>query len=281
MRHAILLVTLVTLTGCILTTAPEEDDLDVQPGDLGDEGKADGASGPTVELKVTVASDRTTSALSRLRLRRDRAERRWVHFYDTSDLQLFEAGVILRARKVADDDDDSSVKVRPLAPEDVPAEFLELDDFECETDRLLDRAVPSCKLSAEQDTGEIDEVAGGERDISQLFSSEQEDFFAWASPAGPDMDDLLDLGPVDAWVWKLSTRRLPATMTAELWVLPDGTQVLELSMRVPEDDAEDGMEELLDYLEGRGIVIGETQETKTRLTLEYFSAALAAEARGI
>ena len=280
MRAAAFILTVLTLSGCTVTTAPE-DDLEVSPGDVGDEGKADGSSGPTVELKVTVASARTASALSRLRLRRDRAERRWVHFYDTPDLQLFEQGVILRARKVADDDDDSSVKVRPLDADEAPAEFVDLEDFECETDMLLDRSVPSCKLSAEQDTGEIDDVADGERDISQLFSSEQEDFYAWAAPGGPELDELTDLGPVDAWVWKLSTRSLPAPMTAELWILPDGTQILELSMRVAEDDAEDGLDDLLDYLEGRGIVIGETQETKTRLTLEYFSEALGTAARGI
>lgn len=266
------LVAVTFLLAC--ASDPEADDLSVEPGEVPGLDKADAAENPQVELKVTVAGDAIDFARDELRLQHDRAERRAVHFYDTLDLALFEQGVILRSRKVSDGQDDSTVKVRPLEPGDAPEAFIELAEFECETDWVLDRSVASCKIDADQDTGEIDDVASGDRDVVQLFSSEQEDLVAWAAPDGPSWSELYDLGPTDAWVWKISSRRLPARLTAEHWVLPDGTELLELSMRVDADEAEEGLERLLDWLDGRGITLSEAQETKTRLALEYFAREL-------
>lgn len=251
----------------------EDDPLEIAAGDAPAGGKADGSDGPLVELKVTVERDATAAARSTLRLRHERAERRWVHFYDTPELSLFGEGLILRARKVADGEDDSTVKVRPLVADDAPAEIAGADGFECETDWLLDRTVASCKLSADQGTGEIDEVAAGVRELEKLFSPEQEDFITWAAPDAPSLEELDDLGPVDVWVWRIRSRRLPAQVTAEHWVIDGAGELLEISMRVPETDAEDAMDALLGWLESRGIAVSDTQETKTRWVLEHFAAA--------
>jgi hypothetical protein len=47
------------------------------------------------------------------------AEHREIFFFDTPQLNLFEAGLVLRARIVQDGADDSTVKLRPVVPSEL------------------------------------------------------------------------------------------------------------------------------------------------------------------
>ena len=53
------------------------------------------------------------------------AQVRLVSFYDTPDLQLESAGVVVRARRVAGKGDDSVVKLRPVVPSELPRKVRE------------------------------------------------------------------------------------------------------------------------------------------------------------
>ena len=46
-------------------------------------------------------------------------EAREIYFFDTPDLALFEAGIVLRARLIRDGADDSTVKLRPVEPKSI------------------------------------------------------------------------------------------------------------------------------------------------------------------
>ena len=48
------------------------------------------------------------------------AQIRQVFFFDTPDLALNEAGVVVRARRVQGKGDDSVVKLRPVVPDRAP-----------------------------------------------------------------------------------------------------------------------------------------------------------------
>ena len=50
------------------------------------------------------------------------AQVRLVSFFDTPELALERAGVVVRARRVAQKGDDSVVKLRPVVPTDLPRE---------------------------------------------------------------------------------------------------------------------------------------------------------------
>jgi hypothetical protein len=76
-------------------------------------------------------------------------------------------------------------------------------------------------------------------------------------------------------VWTLRTSALPAKLGAELWYLPDGSQVLELSMKVPVVDGDDGMSSLLSLCDDLGLPLSTEQETKTRRALELLASASA------
>jgi hypothetical protein len=249
---------------------PSSSGVNVSPGEASDDlGKADGDTGPRSELKVTVDRDAVEGVADYLGLASDLAEQRAIWFYDTPDLALFEAGAILRARKVTDDDDDSTAKLRPLTADQVDAALFQDEHFKCETDWTPTSSVSSCSFGRTVDTGEIDEVGDGERDIDSLFSSDQEEFLIAYGPAF-DWDELAPLGPVPAQVWKVEHDDLPGKMTAELWRLPF-EDFLELSVKVPDDEAEDAFTDLLDWLSERNVPLSSTQETKTRRALEILT----------
>ena len=238
-------------------------------------GKADGSEEEVrVELKVTLDPAEIEFARYRFGLDDDAGELRFVHFYDTLALDLFDAGVILRARKIVGDDDDSTVKIRPLDAEDAEA-WRETGDFKCEIDRTPTASVSSCSLSDRQGSAEIGLVAQGKRSIASLFDDAQEEFVATFGPDAPSFPDLVDLGAVETMVWKVESSQLDERMTFELWHLPDGSDILEVSIKVDAEDADDAIEDLLGYLDDHDLRVGEQQETKTRAAIEQLAARAA------
>ena len=239
--------------------------------DRGDEVPASG-----MELKVTIAEGAITDALDALSLDVGDAERRYVTFYDSADLALFEAGIVLRSRKIIDDDDDSTVKVRPLLADEawaVAPELFEDEEFKCEIDRTPSAEASSCSLSATQDRGEIDDVRNGERDVSKLFSSRQEGMLALFGPEGFELDEALVLGPVDTLRWKIELDGFAHELTVELWSMPDGGELLELSIKVDAGEADEAMDALLELTRDLDLPLDETQSTKTRRALSFFADA--------
>jgi hypothetical protein len=150
--------------------------------------------------------------------------------------------------------------------------FRDLDELKCEVDRAPDAASPACSLKIEQAEDEIAEVGRGERDIDKLFSAEQEAMFAAYGPA-VGWDQLTALGPIPARTWTIRTELLPEKVTAELWYMPDGSQTLELSMKVALADGDDGMTKLLDFVDDRGLSLADEQESKTQRALQAFVGA--------
>ena len=255
-----------------LVACSNESALEVGPGEVDpDDGKAD-ASDDKAELKVTVAPADIRKARYRLSLLNAQSQSRRIWFFDTPALDLYQAGTILRAREIDGDEDDSTVKLRPFTLEQLATEFRALDDLKCELDRSPDSETPACSLKNDKDEGEIASVGRGELAIDELFNSEQEAMYA---AYGPDVafDQLAALGPVRARVWTIRTDALPEKVTAELWYMPDGSQTLELSMKVKVEDADDDMGLLVDFVEDKELQLDKDQESKTRRALEAFASA--------
>ena len=239
-------------------------------------GKADGSDDEVrVELKVTLDPAEIELARYRFGLDDDAGELRFVHFYDTLALDLFDAGVILRARKIVGDDDDSTVKIRPLDAENVDDAWREIGDFKCEIDRTPTASVSSCSLSDRQGPAEIGRVAQGKHSIASLFDDAQEEFLATFGPDAPSFPDLVDLGAVETMVWKVESSQLDEKMTFELWHLPDGSDILEVSIKVDAEDADDAIDDLLGYLDDHDLRVDAQQETKTRAAIEQLAAQAA------
>jgi hypothetical protein len=243
----------------------------VAPGDE-ELGKLDKASAKEtiVEIKVSLAPEEIDAGLAAFGLKKSKAERRWVTFYDTAGLELYERGLLLRSRKVADDDDDSTVKVRPLDASKVSSSWFKLKGFKCEIDRTGAKAVSSCSLSAPSDPGEIDEVALGERTIKKLFTDEQESFAAKYGGGEPGWSELRALGPTDAWVWKLASAS-GLELTVELWEL-ESLRLLEVSTKEKASQADAAEKVLLQDLQALGLTPWIAGETKTKTVLSHFAS---------
>jgi len=267
MRHFLPCVLASALAAC--QGAPADDVVEVGPTDPTLEGKADLVDG-NVEIKITFQPDEIDAATARFKLKDGSATRREVYFFDTPELTWSDGGLILRARKTFDGPDDSTVKLRPMTAAEIDPGWLDLEGFKCEEDRGGDGAVTSCSLTVAQDQGEVDAVALGERAVEKLFSTEQEDYAA-VEFGFSDWATLAPLGPIAARVWKVRVRSLAPRLTFERWTLPDDTRLLEVSARVPAEDANATQDDLRAYLEERGFDASSQGETKTRAALDYFA----------
>jgi hypothetical protein len=224
-----------------------------------------------VEIKVTIRADQELRAERAMKVNPDTAEVRLVYFYDTADLTLFKAGVILRARLVSGDDDNSTVKFRPIEPESISRDWQRLKGFKLEADWIGDRVDCSVSLTALQQRDEIDEVAKGERRIDKLFSNDQERFLSEFYKGSVDFGKLRVMGPVRVLRWKLKHEGFPRQLTVEEWRLPNGDDLVEVSIKASPTEALQAQNEFDAHLRELGLDPEGAQDTKTRTALEYFA----------
>ena len=226
-----------------------------------------------VEIKVTMRPDQELRAERAMELNEDTATVRIIYFYDTPQLELFDAGVVLRARLVKGDDDDSTVKFRPVQAKNISEEWKQLKGFKLEADCVGDRLVCSASLTGLQKRDEIDEVAKGNRPIEKLFSKDQERFLGVFYKRPVDFAKLRVLGPIRVLRWKLNQKGFPHQLTIEEWRLPDGDDLVEVSIKTPPQQAHQAQKDFDKHLRNLGLDPKGAQETKTRTALKYFAKA--------
>jgi hypothetical protein len=240
---------------------------------VGRAGRASKATAGTeaIEVKVTVVERHETMALRKFGLKRNDGERRRIFFYDTPKLTLYKKGVCLRAREM-EDECDSTVKIRPVEPKQVAGKWRRKSGFKVEADAVGSKVIRSASFTVGQKPKEIEEVARGERPIAKLFSGEQEDFLKERAPVRVDFAKLVPLGPVATVRWKFRHDGLPYELCAEEWRLPDGRDVIEISIKARQAEAAAAQAALEGFLAELGIDPEVRQQTKTRTALEFFAA---------
>jgi hypothetical protein len=224
----------------------------------------------SVELKLTVPEDAQRSTVAALGLDPLRAQIRQVFFFDTPDLALNAAGVVLRARRVQGRDGDTVVKLRPV----VPAELERSPGLAVEVDAMPGGYVCSASLKGAVPADAVLPAVSGVQPLSSLFSPEQRAFYATHAPAGLAIDDLAVLGPIFVLKLKLPKKAFARRIVVEMWLYPDGSRILELSTKAEPHAALEVSLEVRRFLEGRGIEMSGQQQTKTKAALEFFAAEL-------
>jgi hypothetical protein len=227
----------------------------------------------SVELKLTIPESAQRSTVQALGMDPLGAQVRLVFFYDTPDLQLESAGVVVRARRVAGKGDDSVVKLRPVVPSELPRKVRESPWCMVEVDAMPGGFVCSASMKGVPDTA-VQDVAAGSAPLRKLYSKEQRAFFAAHAPEGIGFEDLSLLGPIFVLKLKAAPQGFARKMVVELWLYPDGTRILELSTKCAPDEAFQVAAESRAFLAERDIEIGGAQTTKTRKALEFFSKQL-------
>jgi hypothetical protein len=228
----------------------------------------------SVELKLTVSESQQRSAVAALGLDPLEAQIRQVFFFDTPDLALNSAGVVVRARRVQKKGDDSVVKLRPVTPDQLSNKLRRTPGFGVEVDAMPGGFVCSGSMKGAVAAGAVKEAVAGERPLRKLFSKRQRAFYADFAPPGVGLDDLTLLGPIFVLKLKFSAKEFERRMVAELWLYPDSSRVLELSTKCAPKEAFKVAAEARAMLVERGVSLAGEQQTKTRKALEFFSAEL-------
>jgi hypothetical protein len=232
----------------------------------------------SVELKVTVPDSALRSTAMALGIDPLDAQIRLVTFFDTPDLALNKAGVVVRARRIQGKGEDSIIKLRPVVPAELPAEMRRSASFNVEVDALPGGFVCSASMKGALRPNDVNRALAGELPLRKLFSKEQRAFYATHAPEGVALDDLSFLGPIFVLKFRFAPEDLGRRLVAEVWLYPDGSRILELSTRCGTTEAFQVAAESRAYLHGRGVDLSGEQVTKTRKALEFFSKGMKAGA---
>src|SRR5262249_48097044 len=150
-------------------------------------------------------------------------------------------------------DDESTVKFRPVEATSIAAEWEQLKGFKLEADCFGDRVVCSASLSVPQKREEIDEVAKGRRPIDRLFSKDQQRFVSEIYKGTIDFGMLRVLGPIRVLRWKLTQKGFPHELTLEEWRLPDGEDLVEVSIKARPQEASQAKKSFEKHLRELGL----------------------------
>jgi hypothetical protein len=232
-----------------------------------------------VEIKATIPPAQVAEAMARFGLHAENDEERFIYFFDTPNLDLFGMGIAARARRRVGGKHDSTIKFRPVEPDQVPERWRKFAGFKIETDASDRSVVRSASLTMPVRKGLIKQVAAGEEPIGRLFTEEQINFLLSLSNRRFEPKEVVVLGPIEAFRWKFSDPALPWPLTAELWRRPDGEQILELSVKSPAIQAAVIYFGFMAFLAELGTERDENQQAKTRWALEYFAQRYEPRAR--
>jgi len=233
----------------------------------------------SVELKLSVPLAGQSVTIKSIGLDPVEAQPRQAFFFDTPDLALNRAGVVVRARRIQGGDADTVIKLRPVDPSTVDPELRRSAAFKVEVDAMPGGYVCSASFKGVCTGQEVLDVTAGKMPLRKLFSKEQRAFFDAHAPAGITMDKLLLLGPT----FLLKAKHQPKAkdfdrpITLEMWLYPDGSRILEVSTKCLPKEAFQVAADFKSYLDSHGIVLGADQSAKTKSSLEFFSARLKEE----
>ena len=225
----------------------------------------------SVELKLTVPTSDHQTAIGALHIDPLDAQIRQVFFFDTPDLSLSTAGVVVRARRVQGKGDDSVVKLRPVVPDQLPKKLRKTEGFGVEVDAMPGGYVCSASMKSAAQADVRETLLEG-RPLHNVFSKEQQAFYAECAPDGIRLDDLSVLGPIFVLKLKFTPEELQRRLVAEMWLYPDNTRILELSTKCPPAEAFLAAAEARVFLTSKGVDLSGEQETKTRKALEFFTS---------
>jgi len=230
----------------------------------------------SVELKLSVPLTGQRATIKSIGLDPVEAQPRQAYFFDTPDLALNRAGVVVRARRIQGGGADTVVKLRPVDPSTIDPDLRRSAAFKIEVDAMPGGYVCSASFKGVCTGQEVLDVTAGAMPLRKLFSKEQRAFYDAHAPAGITMDKLVILGPT----FLLKVKHQPKAkdfdrpITMEMWLYPDGTRVMEVSTKCLPKEAFQVAADFKAYLAGHGIVLGADQSAKTKTSLEFFSARL-------
>ena len=137
----------------------------------------------SVELKLTIPQSNQRATVASLDLDPLEGQIRQVFFFDTPDLILNEAGLVVRARRRQGKADDSVVKLRPVVPDELPKELRASPQLTVEVDAMPGGFVCSATLKARHDEPCVHAAVQRRPPAAQAVHEGQRAFYAEHAPA--------------------------------------------------------------------------------------------------
>jgi hypothetical protein len=228
----------------------------------------------SVELKLTIPENSQNQVLGALGVDPLDARLRQVFFFDTPDLTLSKKGVVVRARRIQDAGADTTVKLRPVVPDELPKSLRKDPAFTIEVDAMPSGFVCSGSLKGVSTNDAVRAAADGRLKMRKLFARGQRDLFDQHAPDGLALDDLAILGPINVLKLKMIPKAFGRKVAVELWSYPDGSRILELSTKCAPSEGFQVAAEVRARLAANDLDLSGDQQTKTQAALRYFSKQL-------
>jgi hypothetical protein len=233
----------------------------------------------SVELKMVAPMHTHRATIGKLGLDPIEAEVRQVYFFDTPNLDLNKAGVVVRARRIQGGAGDTVVKLRPVDPAAIDKELRRSESFKTEVDVVPGGFVCSGSFKGRCTALEVREAVGGQIPLDSLFSKEQRAFYRAHAPKGIALRSLATFGPTFVLKVRLWVKQLERRLVVELWLFPDGSRNLEISTKAKPVEAFQVAQDLKAFLREAGIDLTGDQQTKTRAAMEFFRPEVQQQAR--
>jgi hypothetical protein len=225
----------------------------------------------SVELKLVAPADKHRATIGKLGLDPIDAEVRQVYFFDTPNLDLNKAGLVVRARRIAGGAGDTVVKLRPVDPAMISKELRRSDSFKTEVDAVPDGFVCSGSLKGRCTAQEVRDTVAGKMPLDRLFSKEQRAFYKAHAPKGIGLRSLSTFGPTFVLKVRVWVKQLDRRLVLELWLFPDGSRNMEISTKATPSEAFQFATEFKKYLADIGIELTGNQQSKTRAAMQFFA----------
>jgi hypothetical protein len=239
-----------------------------------------GRGANSIELKLSVPLTSHRATIKSIGLDPVEAQPRQAYFFDTPDLALNRAGVVVRARRTQGGTADTVIKLRPVDPSGIDPEIRRSAAFKVELDVMPGGFVCSASFKGVCSGQEVLDVSDGKLELRKLFSKEQRAFYDEHAPAGITMDKLSILGPTFLLKARHQPKDFDRRITVEMWLYPDGERVLEVSTKCLPGEIFKVGADFKAFLAKRDIALGAEQAPKTRTSLDFFSAKLRSEGVG-
>lgn len=228
----------------------------------------------SVELKVMVPDAERHSAIRGMKFDAVESQPRTAYFFDTPDLALNKAGLVLRARRFQGGGGDTVVKLRPVDPATIDSDLRRSASFKVEVDSMPGGYVCSASMKGLCESSDVLDVVEGAMPLSRLLSKEQRAYYKAHAPAEIALDSLVPLGPTFLLKGKHQPKDFDRRVTVELWFYPDGTRIFELSTKAEPKEGFQVAAAFRTYLSNCGISVELSDDTKTKSALRYYSRQL-------
>lgn len=228
----------------------------------------------SVELKLTVVDSAIRSTGEALGMDPLLAEIRQVVFFDTPELTLSKAGLVVRARRIQGGAGDTVIKLRPVNPETLSPEVRQSASVKVEVDAMPTGYVCSASMKGKTTAADVRAVVLQKMKTRDLFTKEQRAFYKANAPDGLKLSQLSALGPINLLKLEFTPDGIKRKFVAELWMYPDGSRILELSTKATPQDAFQVAAETRDFLKRKGLDLTADQQPKTNRALKHFTELL-------